>query len=252
MTLADALHYTGDHASVINNSYPKHVRRARADGLPAIGEGAVWPILDEDISLPPFPVPRHWLEIGGLDFGYDHPTAACRLVIDPETRLKVLVATYRQRLLTPLQHVSALKDWGRKLPFAWGVEGHQKKLSDDPKTTADMFRGHGLHVLDTHATFETGGVGVEQGVQEMLEEFEKGTLKVVNTLLQFFEEKSAYHRRRARDDGKAEIYATMNDILDAFRYAYMMRRYAIPVSWRDEMTKRPTNYVNAPDTRDIF
>jgi hypothetical protein len=84
MTIYDAMHYGPAKRDEIIASYPRHVRRARAMGLPAIGEGAVYPIDDESISCNPFDVPAHWMENAGLDFGYDHPTAAIRLVFNRE------------------------------------------------------------------------------------------------------------------------------------------------------------------------
>lgn len=254
MTIHDALHYDEATRERLMASYPRHVRRARAMGLPAIGEGAVFPIEDEFISVPGFDIPKHWMEIGGIDFGWDHPTTGARLVFDRESETTFLVDTYRKRQDTPINHVTKLKAWGPHLPFAWGLEGHQTKLSDDPKATKDIFKKHGLKMLDTHATFAQGGVGLEQGVQAMLEDMQTGKFKVFDHLTDFFEEKNSYHRHKSDDDKVAKIKPVHDDILDAVRYAHMMLRFAVPVSWRKRHGGRPTpkKQSGGRDTRDIF
>lgn len=254
MTIDDAFHYTRERRSKIIASYPAHVRQARAWGKPAVGEGAVYPIDDELIMCDPFDVPEHWTEIGGLDFGYDHPTAAVRLVHDPDSGVFYLVQDYAKRKTLPILHVSTLKGWGAHLTFAWGMEGLQTKLSENPEQTQKMFRKHGLKMVDTHATFYNGGVGIERGVQEILELMETGKFKAFRTCRKFFEEKSTYHRKRSNDAAVAQIVKVHDDVLDALRYAYMMFRYATPVRWRSRYGGRPIGGAaqKTMDRRDIF
>lgn len=253
MTIFDALHYDEGSRDRLIASYPRHVRRARAMGLPAIGEGAVYPIEDEFISVPAFEIPPHWMEIGGLDFGWDHPTAGARLVFDRESETCFVTDIYRKRQETPLHHAEKLKGWGTHLPFAWGLEGQQTKLSDNPEKQWKIFRKHGLKMLTTHATFDDGGVGLEQGVQMILEEMQTGKFKVFEHLTDFFEEKNSYHRHKNDDDKVAQIKPVHDDILDAVRYARMMLRFAVPVSWRKKHGGPPRRGRRPDrDSRDIF
>lgn len=254
-TINDAFHYTPAEAQAVIAKYPAHVRRARAMGQPAIGEGAVYPIADEDLICPPFDPPPHWLELGGLDFGWDHPTAAIRLLRDPDTSTFYVAAEYRRSRVLPLLHVQNLKGWGPDLPFAWGSEGLQTKLGDDPKQTQLVFRNHGLKMLGSHATFASGGVGVERGVTEIMEMMLAGKWKVFSTCTQTLEEKNGYHRAKRNDMTAAQIVKILDDLMDAMRYAYMMFRFAVPVSWRKKWGGRP-NPTNVAarnyDGRDIF
>lgn len=255
MTIHDALHYTPEEAQKVIAKYPAHVRRARAMGQPAIGEGAVYPIDDAEIICAPFDPPPHWLELAGLDFGWDHPTAAIRLVRDPETSTFYVTAEYRRARVTPLLHVQNLKAWGEHLPFAWGMEGLQTKLGDDPKQTQLVFRNHGLKMLSAHATFHNGGVGVERGVTEIYELMMAGKFKIFSTCLHTLEEKNGYHRAKRNDMTAAQIVKILDDLMDAMRYVYMMFRYAVPVSWRKKWGGRPAVSNKAArnyDGRDIF
>lgn len=257
MTIYDALHYTSAARDRIIATYPKHSRDARAMGKPAIGEGAVFPIDDADITIKPFPIPAHWLRIGGLDFGWDHPTAAVELVLDPDSQIFYVTKEYRERQKLPIQHVSALKVWNPHLPFAWGLEGLQTKLSDNPEQTQRIFRKHGLKMLQEHATFAGGGVGVERGLIEMLELMESGRFKVFSTCRRWLEEKSTYHRKRRTTDAVATIVKVHDDLMDATRYAYMMigRKGVTQLTMTRISTGADgrTRYGNARrDSRDIF
>lgn len=253
MTINDAFHYSAERRAELLASYPAHVRRARAMGLPAIGEGAVFPVDDDYLVVDDFPIPAHWLELGGLDFGYDHPTAAVRLVLDRESQIFYAVAEYRKSKEVPLVHVAHLKGWGPHIPFAWGLEGLQTKLSENPEQTQKMFRKHGLRMLDAHATFHDGGVGVERAVTEILELMLSGRLKFFRSCRLLLEEKNSYHRAKRNDDAVAQIVKKDDDLLDALRYAYMMIRFAVPVSWRSIHGGRPApSRPQSRDPRDIF
>lgn len=256
MSIFDALHYTPKQQQELIESYPKHVRGARAMGRPSVGEGAVFPIEDEDIMCAPFRIPSHWQEIGGLDFGWDHPTAAIRLVFEREAETFYVVQEYRKRQMTPMMHCENLRAWGPHLPFAWGMEGLQTKLAENPQETWKIFRKHRLKMLDVHATFHNGGVGVERGVTEILELMMAGRFKVFSSCKAWFEEKSTYHRKRRSDSAVAQIVKVHDDLMDATRYAYMMLRYSVPASWRPEYGGKPrpsTAGRGRPiDSRDIF
>jgi len=97
MTIDDAEHYTQEQREEIIASYPAHEREARVRGIPSMGSGRVFPIPEEDITCDPFPIPSHWPQIVGIDFGWDHPTAACRLAWDRDNDVIYLTAEYARR-----------------------------------------------------------------------------------------------------------------------------------------------------------
>jgi hypothetical protein len=74
---------------------------ARAQGLPRMGSGRVFPIAEAEITCKAFPVPEHWPQIGGLDFGWDHPTAAVSLAHDRDADIVYVTHSYRKREATP-------------------------------------------------------------------------------------------------------------------------------------------------------
>jgi hypothetical protein len=227
MTIEDALHIAEEERARIIAGYPAHEREARAMGLPQLGSGRVFPIEAAAIACDPFDVPRHWPRIGGLDFGWDHPTAAVRLVIDPDGDCIYVTHTYRQIETTPVVHAAILRDWGINLEWAWPADG----LAHDKGSgirLAELYRKHHLMLLSEHAKFEDGSVGVEAGVFEMLERMQTGRWKVFRHLEDWFEEFRMYHRKEGR------LVKSNDDLLAAARYAMMMRRYAksdVPSEW---------------------
>lgn len=228
MTIQDAEHYTPEQRAKIIASYPAHEREARANGTPMMGSGRIFPVPEESITIAPFPIPAHWPQIGGLDFGWDHPTAAAKLAWDRDTDTIYLAAEYRVREQVPLIHAGALKPWGDWLPWAWPHDGLQHDKGSGEELSA-QYKKHGLKMLKDKATHPpakgekegSGGNSVEAGIADMLERMQTGRWKVFSTCGMWLEEFRLYHR----DDGK--IVKESDDLISASRYAYMMRRFAV-------------------------
>lgn len=227
MTIDDAGHYTPEQRKAIIASYPAHQRDARARGIPMLGSGAIFPVSEDLIRVHPFKVPDYWVQIGGLDFGWDHPTAAARLAWDRDTDTIYVIADYRQSEATPIVHAGALKPWGNWLPFAWPHDGLQHDKGSG-EALADQYRKQGLKMLKDKATHPpepghaegSGGNGVEAGLMDMLERMQTGRWKVFSTCQAWLDEFRQYHR----EDGK--VVKERDDVISASRYAYMMRRFA--------------------------
>lgn len=221
MTIHDAEHYTPEQRDEIIASYPAHEREARTKGIPTLGSGRVFPIAEDEISIPAFSIPGHWALIGGIDFGWDHPTAGSKLAWDRDTDTVYVIGCYRKSEATPVTHAAALKAWGKNLPWAWPHDGLQHDKGSGQQL-AELYREQGLNLLPERATFEDGTNGVEAGVLSMLDRMQTGRFKVFDHLTEWFDEFRLYHRK----DGK--IVKERDDALSSTRYAYMMLRYAEP------------------------
>lgn len=231
MTIDDAEHISAEKREAIIASYPPHEIEARTKGIPVLGSGRVFPVTEESISIEPFAVPRHWALIGGLDFGWDHPTAAVELAYDRDADVVYVGACYKRSKATPLEHAAALRPWG-DFPWAWPHDGlHQQK--DGGKAFRDQYDEAGLTMLPTHATHQDGGYGVEAGISEILIRMQSNRFKVFSHLNQWWEEFRLYHRK----EGK--IVKERDDLMDATRTAIMMLRMAMAPDvmhgdWREE------------------
>ena len=96
MTIDEALHYSAEDRERIVAAYPEHEREARASGTPALGSGRVFPVAEDRIVCDPFSIPPHYVQIIGIDFGWDHPFAAVRCAWDRDTDVFYVVGCYRQ------------------------------------------------------------------------------------------------------------------------------------------------------------
>lgn len=219
MTIEDALHYTPEQRRLIVGAYPAHEREARAKGIPTMGSGRVFPVEEDYVRCDPIEIPTHWPQIGGLDFGWDHPSAGVRLAWDRDNDILYVIACHRAREQTPLMFASAVKPWGVWLPWAWPHDGLQHDKGSGEQL-ANQYRDHGLKMLPSRATFEDGGNGVEAGIAEMLDRMQTGRLRVFAHLADWWEEFRLYHRK----DGL--IVKMGDDLMSATRYAMMMRRFA--------------------------
>lgn len=220
MTIEDVEHISPEEKAKIVASYPPHEREARTKGVPTLGSGLIFPVSDEDLVVEPFSIPRHWVQIGGMDFGYDHPFGAARLAWDRDNDVIYVTANYRSRQSTPVMHAASLRPWGTWLPWAWPHDGMQHDKGSGIQL-AQQYREQGLNMLPERATFLDGSNGVEAGVMEMLDRMQTGRWKVFSTCTEWLEERRLYHRK----DGK--IVKERDDVLCASRYAMMMLRFAV-------------------------
>lgn len=220
MTIEDAEHISPRQRQEIIDSYPEHEREARVKGLPAMGSGRVYPVTEASLRVEAFKIPSHWARIGGLDFGWDHPTAAVRLAHDRDADALYVTHCYRRKEATPVEHCATLRQWGG-YPWAWPPDAYQRDKRSGGTLRMD-YESHGLNMLAVHATFADGGNGVEAGVMELLQRMQSGRFFVFEHLNDWWEEFRMYHRK----DGL--IVKERDDIMDATRYAMMMLRFAEP------------------------
>lgn len=227
MTIKDALHYTDEERAAIIAAYPAHEREARVNGTPIMGSGRVFPVPDDQIAEAQVRIEPHWPRICGMDFGWDHPTAAVWLAWDRDTDTIHVYDAYRAREETPMVHALAIRARGDWIPVAWPHDGLQHDKGSG-EALAEQYRKHGVAMLKDRATYApkkgeaegTGGYGVEAGLNEILDRMRIGKFKVARHLNDWFAEFRLYHR----ENGK--VVASGDDLMSATRYAVMMLRFA--------------------------
>jgi len=221
MTIDDAEHIPAEEREKIIARYPAHEREARTKGVPAMGSGRIFPVTEATISVPRFKVPDHWYRIGGLDFGWNHPSAGIELCVDRDHDRYFVTRAFRQREATPIMFAAALRSWDTFawLPWAWPHDGLQHDKGSGAQL-AELYKAQGLNMLAERATFTDGTNGVEAGVQDILDLMLSGRFFVCDDLSEWFEEFRFYHRA----DGK--IVKMNDDLMSATRYAFMMQRFA--------------------------
>jgi hypothetical protein len=208
-------------------STPSHLREARSKGIPVLGSGRIFPLDEDSIKEPIIDIPAHWPRIAGMDFGWDHPTAAAWIAWDRDADIVHVYDVYRLAEATPAVHSVTMNSRGKWIPVAWPHDGLQHDKGSG-EALADQYRKLEVNMLKEKATHPptkgepegSGGNGVEAGIMEMLTRMQTGRLKVAAHLEPFFEEFRLYHRK----DGK--IVKEFDDVISAVRYGIMMLRHA--------------------------
>lgn len=229
-TWDDAPHFTEAEKEQRLAALRPHERDMRSKGIPLRGAGLVFPVADDDIVIDPIPIPRHWPQIIGIDFGIStqHPFSAAKWAIDRDTGTKYLTAEYQTTNDLPAAHTDAINSWGKWIPVAWPHDGanREKGTGDELQQT---YRNKGLNLLPWKATNPPtvgqtegqGGNSVEASVLAMLDDMYQGKIKVFSTCTTWLKEKRLYHR-----DLKAKIVRLHEDLICASRYSHMMARHA--------------------------
>jgi len=216
-------HLTPELVDQLLAVYSPHERDMRTKGIPVFGDGAVFPIhLEEEISYDPDDfdgsLPVHWPRICGLDFGWDHPTAAVWMAWDRDSDTLYLYDCYKQSKATAVIHADAIRKRGADIPVAWPKDGQQSDKGSGI-SLAEQYRDQGINMLPDFfrnppsVADEKGNFAIEPGIQDLYQRMENGTFKVASHLREWFEEFRGYYRK----DGK--IIALKDDLMSATRYA---------------------------------
>jgi len=216
----DAPHLTEKTKSELLAEFPEHEHDARSKGVPISGSGTIYSVPDEQLLVDPFDIPKHWPRITGMDFGWDHPTAAINLAWDRDTDTIYCVAEYGDSRKTPIQHTPHIQALCTFAPVAWPHDGVNTEKGGG-KPIRDQYLDEKLNMLPEKATLPDGSNSVEASISLILQYMQQGKFKIFKTCVKLMEEKRTYHRK----DGK--IVKVKDDYMDAMRYAVMMLRHAI-------------------------
>lgn len=216
----DAPHLDEKTKAELLAEFPIHEHEARSQGVPISGSGAIYPVPDEQLICDPFDIPKHWVRITGIDFGWDHPTAAINIAWDRDTDTIYCVSEYGASRKTPTEHAPHIRDLCPFAPVAFPHDGvNTEKGGGAP--IMQQYVDEGLNMLAEKATLPDGSNSVEASISLILQYMQKGKFKIFKTCTQLLDEKRIYHRK----DGK--IVKVRDDFIDAMRYAVMMLRFAI-------------------------
>ena len=223
----DAPHMTKEIREQILSALPPHERKMRERGIPQLGSGLVFPIVEEDILCDPIDIPTHWPRLCGIDFGWDHPTAVVWIAWDRDTDIVYIYDCYAMRQETVPVHASAINGRGKWIPVVWPMDGRQADKGSG-KSLTEQYRKEGVNMLRDHFSNPSsngmkegsGGNSVEAGIMEILTRMQTKRLKIFRNQSKLLEELRMYHRK----DGK--IVPAHDDVISAMRYCVMSLRKA--------------------------
>lgn len=217
----DAPHLTEKVKEDLLASFPSHQREMRTKGVPMLGHGRIYDLAEDEITCSPFDIPAHFRVIDGMDFGWDHPQAHVQLVHDADNDMFWVTRAWKKRHTLADVAWGAVKSWALSVPTAWPADGLQTEKGSG-KQQKQYYSEAGFKMLPQHAQWPDGSNGVEAGLLEIRDLMLKGKFKIFSGLRDLLDEVLQYHR-----DENGKIEKTGDDALDAMRYAYMMRRFAV-------------------------
>jgi phage terminase large subunit-like protein len=218
----DAPHLSEKTKEDLLASFPAHQREMRTKGVPMLGHGRIYDLAEQDVTCAPFDIPPHFRVIDGMDFGWDHPQAQVQLAIDMDNEMFYVTRSWKKRHVLADVTWGAVKSWAAGVPTAWPADGLQTEKGSGKQQKA-YYSDAGFNMLSQHATWPDGSNGVEAGLFEIRDLMLKGKWKFFAGQRDALDEFLQYHR-----DESGKIVKVGEDIMDGMRYAYMMRRYAVP------------------------
>ena len=229
----DVEHYTPEQKISILSEYLPHEREARAMGLPLLGSGAIFSFDWTNILVPPMEIPKHWLRINGIDFGFDHPSAAVSIALDRDSDTVYVINSIKARQKSSAEFATLIRNWGGR--WSWPHDGAQHDKGSGI-TIADQYKAHGLDMLPERATHDGKSNSLEASLQDLNERFESGRLYIFDTpanQTHLMEELRQYHRK----EGKP--VAINDDAISAMRYAIMMvDRFGVAPKTRETVVQQ--------------
>lgn len=184
-----------------------HLRRSRSEGIPSLGQGAIYPMAEEDIVCDSFPIPDHWPRVYALDVGWNR-TAAVWGALDRDTDTVYLYSEYYRGQAEPAIHAEAVKQRGRWIPGVIDPASRGRNQKDGDQ----LYRIYNSLNLDLALAKNA----VESGIYETWQRMSTGRLKVFNTLQNWLMEYRIYRR-----DDNGKIVKENDHLMDSTRYLVM-------------------------------
>lgn len=183
-------------------SCPSHLRKARSQGIPTQGTGAIYPFAVESICINPIQIPPHFRRGFALDDGWN-VTAVGFFALDPDQDILYLTNELYLKEHRPEQVAQFIKARGTWLP---GV-------GDAAARTRD-----GIQVVSLYQRFlpklSLADKEVEAGIYDVQMRLAQARLKIFSTCQNTLWEYQRYHR-----DENGKIVKRDDHAMDMVRYA---------------------------------
>jgi phage terminase large subunit-like protein len=206
-TWDDVPHLSSEQKKKLYDALPPHQREARSKGVPSLGSGAIFPILESNIVTHDFNIPDHWLRVYALDVGWQK-TACIWGATDPSSNITYLYSEYYKGQAEPFIHAEGIKARGIWIPGVIDSAAHGRS-QEDGKQLFKLYQACGLDIMNANKSIEAGLYAVWQMLST-------NKLKVFASLINWLIEFRQYSR-----DEKGHIIENKDHLMDATRYLVM-------------------------------
>jgi phage terminase large subunit-like protein len=207
ITWNDVPHLSEESKNQLWANLPPHERDARSQGIPTLGSGAVYPIVEEDILVHPFDIPGYWPRFFGMDVGWNK-TACAWFALDKNSDVLYLYNEYYRGKAEAAVHADAIMARGEWIkgvidPASRGRSQH------DGTALIQEYRNKGMDI-------DIADNSVEAGIFKVFDRMCSGRLKVFTTCMAWRNEFRVYRR-----DQEGKIVKENDHLMDATRYGIM-------------------------------
>lgn len=221
LTWQDAPHLTEEAKEELLASYSPHERDARSKGVPQLGSGAIYPIVEQDIIIDPIKLSDKWPRAFGLDVGYVHPTAAVWGAYDPKSDTWYIYSEYRKANAEVAIHADAILARGHWIPGAVDPNADRTSQGGEEAVFSIYER--------FNVSLQKANNSVEPGILEVYQRLSSGRIKIFSNLLMTRAELRVYRR-----DKNGKIVKKGEDLMDALRYLIMSGQQVMELPPVDE------------------
>jgi phage terminase large subunit-like protein len=207
-TWDDAPHLTPEDKKEIWEATLPHLRDARAKGIPQLGAGAIYPILEEDIVIDDFEIAPWFAKCYGMDVGWNN-TAVAWGAWNREDDVVYIYSVYKQGMREPASHVQAIHARGTWIGGVIDPSSIGKGQLDGKKLLQE-YQDLGLNIGPANNA-------VEAGIFAVWSRLVTGRLKIFKSCIPLLNEIRLYRR-----DENGKVADKQDDhLMDALRYLIM-------------------------------
>lgn len=199
----DVPHIPKEEMDALLTTAPRYQLRARTEGEPALGSGAVYPIAMDEITSELMTIPDSWPRAYGFDIGWNR-SAAVWGARDPASGVIYIYSEHYQGMGEPASHAYAIKSRGEWIPGVIDPASNGRSQIDG-RQLIDMYRKLGLKL-------QPADNSVEAGISEVWQLMVSGKLKIMPQCQNLLRELSRYHRD---DKGSGKIVKRDDHACDA-------------------------------------
>lgn len=204
--------------------------KARTLGEPSLGQGAIYPIGEDDILCATFVIPDSWRRCYAMDVGWNR-TAALWMAEDPGSGSLVLYDEHYQGQGEPATHAAAVKARGEWIP---GVMDPAALGSSQIDGRQLMMSYYALGLKLSEAVN-----AVEAGITDTWGMLIAGRLKAMQHLQNWRREFSRYHR-----DAKGHVVKANDHLMDCTRYNITSGRHVMTHPPQPDTSR--SSYIREP------
>lgn len=203
-TWDDVPHLDDATKAELLKSIPPYLRDARSRGLPLLGAGVIYPVPEDDYSVPPFELPKHWPRVYAMDVGWNW-TAGLWGAYDRESDTWYIYYEYKRAQAEPSIHARGMQGPGSWIPGVIDPAANGRSQHDGTQLL-NQYLALGLHL-------SSASNAVESGIYDVWEHLSTGRLKIFQSLNAFRAEIRLYRR-----DEKGRIVKVNDHLMDCLRY----------------------------------